>query len=163
MQSANLSTNELCVAQAQDCTNASLLRTMNESRPSDETLEDTIEDTIEGPEPAHLRDEQHASEQHASDDELEATELRLVDNDKPRLSRVITPDKPMVRWYDPFRRFWRHQIRISVPHVDCRDHLGKLSIKIVVAELLCSLGTPNAQCTITVASHCWNTGKSRIA
>jgi hypothetical protein len=75
---------------------------------------------LDEPQPAHVREEQYAS-----DDELEATELRRMASNKPRLSRVLTPGTPMVHWYDPMRRFWRHHIRISVPHVDCRDHLGK--------------------------------------
>ena len=83
-------------------------------------------DVIQQPEPAHVHEEQYHS-----DSDLEATELRPVtpvEHDlkrPPRLSRLITPEKPLVRWYDPIKRFWRHQIRISVPHVDCRDHLGK--------------------------------------
>ena len=92
-----------------------------EDRPQD----DIIGEAIREPEPAHVHDEDTES-----DSELEATELRPVtffENDpkrRPRLSRVLTPEKPLIHWYDPMKKFWRHHIRISVPHVDCRDHLG---------------------------------------
>ena len=90
-----------------------------DGRPQDEASGDEIH----RPETAHVREEID------SDDELEATELQPVDNDAvsqlPRLSHVLTPRKPMIYWYDPIKRFWRHEIRISVPHEDCRDHLGE--------------------------------------
>ncbi|KAK5171946.1 uncharacterized protein LTR77_003583 [Saxophila tyrrhenica] len=92
---------------------------MAADRPNDAFSITTLS-TVHEPEPAHI-DEQRRE----SDDELEATELRQMRGDKPaRLSRVITPGKPLVHWYDPVKKFWRHQIRISVPHVDCRDHLA---------------------------------------
>ncbi|KAF2723223.1 hypothetical protein K431DRAFT_201153, partial [Polychaeton citri CBS 116435] len=28
------------------------------------------------------------------------------------------------RWHAPLRKFWRHQVRVSVRHEDCRDHLA---------------------------------------
>lgn len=93
---------------------------MEADRPNDQVSIDTLS-TVHEPEPAHIDEARHQS-----DDELEATELRpVVRCDKPRLSRVITPGQPMVHWYDPFKRFWRHEIRVSVPHDDCRDHLGE--------------------------------------
>ena len=91
----------------------------NNNTPPDEASGDAIH----RPQPAHIREETD------SDEEWEATELRQIDpDDNPRphrLSRVITPNKPAVRWYDPIKKFWRHEVRISVPHEDCRDHLGK--------------------------------------
>lgn len=80
-------------------------------------------DVIQRPEPAHSIERYETD----SDDELEATELRELDEETerlPRLSHVISPHKPMIHWYDPVKKFWRHYVRISVPHDDCRDHLG---------------------------------------
>lgn len=87
------------------------------------------EDVIDVPEPAHSL-ERHPTE---SDDELEATELRQLGAEperpaRPTLSHVISPGKPMIHWWDPVKKFWRHQVRITVPHVDCRDHLGECMI-----------------------------------
>lgn len=90
------------------------------------------------PAPAHLRESHEARRpssastvsDHAlsSDDDREATELRPVVPTARPLSRVLSPDTPpQPRWYDPVKRYWRHEIRISVPHVDCRDHLGELA------------------------------------
>ena len=82
-------------------------------------------DVIQRPEPAHSI-ERYDTE--SDDDELEATELREISEESermPRLSHVISPQKPMIRWYDPVKKFWRHNVRISVPHDDCRDHLGE--------------------------------------
>ncbi|KAK3709251.1 hypothetical protein LTR37_010989 [Vermiconidia calcicola] len=106
---------------------------MDDDRPRDEASRG---EELQHPLPAHVREEEQQPEQrNHSDDELEATELRPINHDKPRLSRVITPNKPMVLWYDPVKRFWRHQIRISVPHVDCRDHLGYLRTSIALSML----------------------------
>ena len=90
-------------------------------------------DVIQRPEPA--RSPAHSLERYdtESDDELEATELRQLSQDQlrreierlPRVSHVISPGQPMVHWYDPVKKFWRHSVRISVPHEDCRDHLGE--------------------------------------
>lgn len=94
-------------------------------RPPDEAAGDAIF----APEPAHVREEHepHAFEELTSDDELEATELRpvrAVEDQLPRLSHILSPGKPQLHWYDPVKKYWRHHIRISVPHEDCRDHLG---------------------------------------
>ena len=100
----------------------------SEDRPRDEASGDLIE--IAEPAAAHLRDDPSTvNDKYDSEDEREATELRPITNDKlmlPRVSRVLSPEKPQFYWYDPIKRFWRHNIRISVPHEDCRDHLGKL-------------------------------------
>ena len=100
--------------------------------PSTSETNETLPTT---PEPAHVREsreQRRLSEVSTSDDddEREATELRSVSHDsgvvvRPRVSRVLSPGKPQTHWYDPVRRYWRHEIRISVPHVDCRDHLGR--------------------------------------
>ena len=90
-------------------------------------------DPVSEPEEAHLREEYETQEydteeDDSEDDELEATELRHVNNARsraPRLSRVLSSERPQVHWYDPVKKFWRHEIRIAVPHVDCRDHLGR--------------------------------------
>ncbi len=92
---------------------------MATDQPRDEASISTLS-SLHEPEPTHRHDSQHIS-----DDELEATELRHMRGDKPRLSRVLTPGKPMLHWYDPLKRLWRHHIRMSVPHDDCRDHLGE--------------------------------------
>lgn len=77
------------------------------------------------PEPTHPR-----TPETESDDELEATELRDVSATRPgtgvRTSRILSPADHKRHWYDPIARFWRHHVRISVPHDDCRDHLGEL-------------------------------------
>lgn len=95
------------------------------------TSDEASGNALQVPEPAHLRRE--SSETTIQDDtdtdsELEATELRQwnrnVHSTLPPISHVISPGKPIVHWYDPIKKFWRHQIRISVPHDDCRDHLA---------------------------------------
>lgn len=101
---------------------------MEDSRPS-KSSKDPDPTPIDEPEPAHIRGGQ---DHHDSDDEIEATELRSVSErgSKPRrLSRIISPGKPKLHWHDPFRKLWRHHIRIAVPHVDCRDHLGKCAVR----------------------------------
>ena len=96
---------------------------MNDNKQHDEASGDVIQ----RPEPVHTPD-QYDTE---TDSELEATELRHMSQEierLPRLSHVLSPGQPMVHWYDPVKKFWRHQIRISVPHDDCRDHLGESKI-----------------------------------
>lgn len=108
-----------------------------EVRPDDEPSGDhkpkePPEDPVTQPEPAHVR-ESHESPRTAPDDsdderEREATELRTVRSQQrtkqQRISRVLSPDSSRLHWYDPVKKIWRHHIRISVPHVDCRDHLA---------------------------------------
>lgn len=105
------------------------------------TTTQSHDDLISPPEAAHLRESheeprrRHSSattvsdHESSSEDEREATELTAVrpappQGQRPKLSRVLSPGKPLKHWYDPVKRYWRHEIRISVPHVDCRDHLG---------------------------------------
>ncbi|KAK3636449.1 hypothetical protein LTR56_014236 [Elasticomyces elasticus] len=79
---------------------------------------------IPEPEEAHIRDD--ASTLHdRPDDEREAFDLHTSgERTKRRVSRVISPGNAMRAWHDPLRKLWRHHIRLSVPHVDCRDHLA---------------------------------------
>lgn len=102
-----------------------------DSEPADEA----VGDVISVPEAAHIRRDSHESyettlqDETDSDSELEATELRRLSREihstlQP-ISHILSPGKPMIHWYDPIKKLWRHQIRISVPHDDCRDHLGK--------------------------------------
>lgn len=88
-------------------------------------------EVINEPAPAHIPLDQYDTE--SDDEDLEATELRSIDrNARPRVSRVLSQGKPIEHWYDYVRKTWRHQIRISVPHVDCRDHLGEFNFLRVV-------------------------------
>lgn len=81
------------------------------------------------PEPAHTR---RSDADSASDNEREATELRSVtpgQQSARRRSRVLSPPaRSKLHWYDPVSKYWRHHINITVPHDDCRDHLGKASV-----------------------------------
>ncbi|KAF2763654.1 hypothetical protein EJ03DRAFT_283703 [Teratosphaeria nubilosa] len=81
------------------------------------------QDAIPELEPAHTIGERPET---ASDDEREATELHGIKSrdETRRVSRIISPDGPAVYWWDPVWKFWRHHVRISVPHDDCRDHLA---------------------------------------
>lgn len=77
------------------------------------------------PEPAHTRRSDAESD---SDNDREATELQDVTSppEQRRLPRILSPPaRPESHWYDGGRKFWRHNVRITVPHDDCRDHLGK--------------------------------------
>ena len=85
---------------------------------------------VSQPEPALVRRNLHthgADEgDEADNNEREATELHGIRNPTVRSdTHIVNPDRPVRRyWYDPARRLWRNNIQISVPHVDCRDHLG---------------------------------------
>jgi hypothetical protein len=119
-----------------------LSRTM-EDRRADQPSGDPIPE----PEPAHIVDDEQATQ---PDDEQEATELRAVSTaphsaKRRKISRIISPDKSSIRWHDPFTRAWRHHIRLSVPHVDCRDHLGKSVTRVTFGVL--------ASCTGRTAGH----------
>jgi hypothetical protein len=84
------------------------------------------QDVLPEPEPAHTR---QPDEESASDNEREATELRSItpgQHSARRRSRVLSPPaSSKLHWYDPVSKYWRHHINITVPHDDCRDHLGK--------------------------------------
>lgn len=57
--------------------------------------------------------------------EREATELDDVSILSRRATRLSSVGQAPKHWYDPFTKLWHQQIRVSVPHVDCRDHLGE--------------------------------------
>ncbi|EGP87391.1 uncharacterized protein MYCGRDRAFT_93582 [Zymoseptoria tritici IPO323] len=77
--------------------------------------------SIPEPEPAHL----HSGD--SSDDEREATELRDVW--RPAVRRNVRP----AHWYDGLQRWWKRNVYLSVPHVDCRDHLGYLRTSLALS------------------------------
>lgn len=80
------------------------------------------EHVIPEPETAHTP---HTSGDY-EDDDREATELRDARHPITRIpiSRLNRPQPTPPRWYDPIRKFWRHQVRTTVPHDDCRDHFA---------------------------------------
>ncbi|KAI6814229.1 hypothetical protein KC332_g8019 [Hortaea werneckii] len=61
--------------------------------------------------------------ENESDNEREATELHTIA--EQHRARLVTagPGRPQ-RWHDDIKRVWRHHVRLSVPHADCRDHLA---------------------------------------
>jgi hypothetical protein len=87
------------------------------------------QDVVSEPEPAHTRDFGGPDADSASDIEREATELRSVTPAGRRRSRVLSPPASSeLHWYNPLSKYWRHNVNITVPHDDCRDHLGKASV-----------------------------------
>jgi len=92
----------------------------------------TSQDVVPEPEPAHL-----GNADSASDNEREATELRSVTPGQEsvrRRSRVLSPPaSSKLHWYNNsvLSKFWRHHVNITVPHDDCRDHLGKASVSVL--------------------------------
>jgi hypothetical protein len=87
------------------------------------------QDVVPEPEAAYFSRTPDADS--ASDNEREATELRNVTPGQSarRRSRVLSPSiSSKLHWYDPFSKYWRHNVNITVPHDDCRDHLGKASV-----------------------------------
>lgn len=89
-----------------------------EQRQRDERLGEPIPE----PEAVHTRP---STPQDESDDEREATELYTVrgrETGHQQLAAVRNPTN--LHWYEPIKKLWIHHIRLSVPHVDCRDHLG---------------------------------------
>lgn len=98
--------------QQEDCLHMDRRRS---SQPSGDSVKPLPE-----PEPARLPRYESDSE-----GEREATELRSVGQQQPRLSRILTQDSQNESSIHRLKRFWRHHIRASVPHVDCRDHLGE--------------------------------------
>ncbi|KAK0367232.1 hypothetical protein LTR94_000229 [Friedmanniomyces endolithicus] len=90
---------------------------------------------IPEPEQVHIRDDTSTA-QDPPDDEPEASELHSpADQRKQRVSRIIASGSATSHWYDPVGRLWRHHIRLSVPHVDCRDHLGYLRTSLALSML----------------------------
>ncbi|EME79230.1 uncharacterized protein MYCFIDRAFT_143425 [Pseudocercospora fijiensis CIRAD86] len=82
-------------------------------------VEHTRGDLIPEPEPAYIPD-------GIPDDEREAQELHQVASEpRERISRILSPGTTAQEsWFGPVKNFWRHHVRIDVPHVDCRDHLA---------------------------------------
>ncbi|RMX77742.1 hypothetical protein D0869_09637 [Hortaea werneckii] len=78
----------------------------------------------EPPEAVHPRPNEAENE---SDNEREATELQnIAEQHPPRhvtTTTTTTPGRPQ-QWYAGVKNLWRHHIRLSVPHADCRDHLA---------------------------------------
>ncbi|GAB1727625.1 hypothetical protein NU195Hw_g4700t1 [Hortaea werneckii] len=74
----------------------------------------------EPPEAVHPRPNDAENE---SDHEREATELRTMAEPHRTRQVTMTPGKPQ-QWHAGIKRLWRHNIRLSVPHADCRDHLA---------------------------------------
>ncbi|KXT07606.1 hypothetical protein AC578_10152 [Pseudocercospora eumusae] len=85
---------------------------------TDGTLVEHPRHSIPEPEPAHIPDA-------IPDDEREAQELYEVATEpRQRLGQVLSPRPAQNSWCGPVKKFWRHSVRIDVPHVDCRDHLA---------------------------------------
>ncbi|KAI7487998.1 hypothetical protein KC351_g2251 [Hortaea werneckii] len=77
------------------------------------------EPILEPPEAVHSRPSNAEDE---SDEEREATELHNVAEQRPARHVTTSPAGP--QWQDDIKKLWRHHIRLSVPHIDCRDHLA---------------------------------------
>jgi len=109
-------------------------------------------DLIPEPEPIHRR-----TPDTESDDEFEATELRDVSaTERVRVPHALSPTQHKRHWYNPIHKFWRHHIRISVPHNDCRDHLGENMQSLLTIKRLAdaSIAKPtNALSLATYAPH----------
>ncbi|KAK4629612.1 hypothetical protein CLAFUW4_07815 [Fulvia fulva] len=87
-----------------------------EQRPSQQISGDAIR-RIPEPEPVHI-----------PDDGREAINLPQVAGPGSRHKNNPNPPSADIaahqHWYDLVRKFWRNHVRLSVPHVDCRDHLA---------------------------------------
>ena len=76
----------------------------------------------------------------------EATELAPYSSDHQRVQGVasakVVADSESSRhpnhhakvlpWHEPLNKFWRHYVRISVPHDECRDHFGESHVNTVL-------------------------------
>ncbi|KAI7256904.1 hypothetical protein KC343_g4846 [Hortaea werneckii] len=78
------------------------------------------EPILEPPEAVHSRP---TNTEEESDNEREATELHTIAEQRPARHVTRTPGRPQ-QWLADIKRLWRHHIRLSVPHADCRDHLA---------------------------------------
>jgi hypothetical protein len=76
--------------------------------------------SVQQPLATHRRHDDVSSSE--DDDQREATEL----GDASDFRRVVVKRLPRSGLAGKVRRFWRSSVRLSVPHVDCRDHLGRL-------------------------------------
>nr|POF19982.1 hypothetical protein CFP56_52231 [Quercus suber] len=73
--------------------------------------------------PAHLSMPSHQDPEFVtrdSDDEREATELRDIGAIHP------TSATGSVSSANTLQRFWKNNVKLSVPHAACRDHLGSV-------------------------------------
>ena len=87
-------------------------------------------DNIRTPSPVLVHRSRNGNDDRREDErnDFEAEELRLLERSRaslPRLSHVLTPNRPVARWYEHVFKLWRHTVQITVPHADCRDHLGE--------------------------------------
>ncbi|KAI6826235.1 hypothetical protein KC340_g10362 [Hortaea werneckii] len=80
----------------------------------------TAEPIPEPPEAVHPRPNNAENE---SDNEREATELHTIAEQHRTRQVTTSPGRPQ-EWHADIKRLWRHHIRLSIPHVDCRDHLA---------------------------------------
>lgn len=69
-----------------------------------------------------LRETEVVERDDEEDGEREATELSPIRNNGPSSNSNVRP-KDTRSW---LHRFWRNNVSMSVPHDDCRDHLGKV-------------------------------------
>lgn len=86
-------------------------------------IHNTEAQQIPEPEAAHIPDGITEHEREAT--ELQQQPRHRSDVQRP-LSRVLSPSLASEHIYfiTPLKSFWRHHVRLSVPHVDCRDHLA---------------------------------------
>lgn len=85
------------------------------------------EPITEPPEAVHPRPNDVENE---SDNEREATELQNIAGQHAprRMTTATTPPGRPQQWHAGLKKLWGHHIRLSVPHADCRDHLGRLCL-----------------------------------
>ena len=62
---------------------------------------------------------------HIPDDGREAIDLPRVATTESRQENISNSGTTAHDCHDPVRKFWRNHVRLSLPHVDCRDHLGE--------------------------------------
>ncbi|WPB01722.1 uncharacterized protein RHO25_006353 [Cercospora beticola] len=89
---------------------------------------------IPEPEPAHIPDGIPAHEREATEllPPLTSTSAAQTPQDDEqqteaprRISRILTPSTiSSISPFTPLKKFWRHNVQLTVPHVDCRDHLA---------------------------------------
>ncbi|KAI7512867.1 hypothetical protein KC347_g2152 [Hortaea werneckii] len=75
------------------------------------------------PEPPEAVHPRPIDVENESDDEREATALHTIAEQR-RARHVTTTPGTSQQWLADIKRLWRHHIRLSVPHADCRDHLA---------------------------------------
>jgi hypothetical protein len=100
--------------------------------PSGDRRHEHAINAIPEPEAAHIN---RPDDDEIPDDEREAIDLHTPAQQKAskqkRGSRVLSPNRSSTygwKFGEVVARLWRHNVTISVPHVDCRDHLGKAAL-----------------------------------